>query len=138
MGSLFRAGTAYDRRDLCVKEKEVPYVVAGWVRDKMTECERRSDYAHPIAGRVRRGSWKGRFRADGIRRRVSDDQSIAGIDGWVKSKIAIGYLNVNQPEEESRLCCESDQPFSSYFLIFLHRVTLEIPSSFAARVWLPL
>jgi hypothetical protein len=29
IGSLFRVGTEYDRRELCVKEKEVPYVVAG-------------------------------------------------------------------------------------------------------------
>ena len=31
IGSLFRVGTEYDRRELCVKEKEVPYVVAGCV-----------------------------------------------------------------------------------------------------------
>jgi N-acetylglucosaminyldiphosphoundecaprenol N-acetyl-beta-D-mannosaminyltransferase len=34
IGIFFRLGTEYDRRDLCVKEKEVPYVVAGWVRDR--------------------------------------------------------------------------------------------------------
>ena len=36
IGSLFRVGTEYDSRELCVKEKGVPYdVVAGSARDSV-------------------------------------------------------------------------------------------------------
>lgn len=33
--SLFRLETEYERGELCVKEKNVPHVVAGCVRDRM-------------------------------------------------------------------------------------------------------
>ena len=40
-------GAEYDRRGLCIKEKEVPYVVAGCVRDRTRKTQRNDPYITP-------------------------------------------------------------------------------------------
>jgi len=56
-GSLFRKGTEYDRRNLSVKEKEVPFLLAGREKDRIRSPK--TTARDPIAGRVLRGSRKG-------------------------------------------------------------------------------
>jgi hypothetical protein len=77
IGVLFRVVTEYDRRDLCVKEKEVPYVVAGCVRDRMPKNAMTTARGQ-FAGRVRRESQKGGFRAYGGANRKPDQNRLTG------------------------------------------------------------
>ena len=64
IGSLFRVGTEYDRRELCVKEKDVPYVVAGSARDSVRKKQSPGP-CRTITSRARRQIQKEGFRADG-------------------------------------------------------------------------
>jgi len=71
---LFRERIEYSRRELCVKKKNIPYLVAGCVtenEEKPMTRELGSDQ-----GWGRRKSLKGRFRANGYAKRKPDQSRL--------------------------------------------------------------